>query len=279
LTDGSAWPEDVLAALGEWRQGDIVSGVTFTYWGAEKGGLPLHPGDSVSQTADTVRELGVLGYEWDQAGLAVITSHTCDIDEDGEPLQPWIQVCPLRQLPDVDEDKTLPEFLYRVQPPDLEPAHWAIDLRIEAAVEKTALVGQARRSAFANEKDAIAFSEHLGRRRDRAALADTLVRTVTGSLRQERRKRGSFKKALRQEIHSVHLRIEEGTRAKPVAVQVHVITHEAPSERVRRVFDQWWDRAREQAAAEQITLLPTVFHDGNAVPITTYDALIRLELG
>jgi hypothetical protein len=150
---------------------------------------------------------------------------------------------------------------------------------MEVPVEKTAFVGQIRRPAFAREAEAIAFGEFLGRRRDRAALADSLVKTVTGSLRQQRRKGGRFKKALRQEVRRVGLRIDEGTRTLPVAVGVHVICHEEPSSRVKEVFEEWWDTARAEAGAEKITLLPNSFHDARAMPLDIYDNLVKLELG
>jgi hypothetical protein len=280
----AGWPDDVLEALKSFRLGSIVEGVPITYYGAVVGGLPLAfpPVDDGSASEGSAREMGVVEYEFSEPGMtafAVITSQDCDVCEEGDPLQPWVQVSPLCRLPDELAGKTLPAFLYPVAPAGFPDGVWAIDLRIEAAIEKTVLVGQTPRSAFPDEAATIAFADALGLRRDRAALSQSLTGTVGHSLRQRRRKKDSFKKALRNEVYCVALNIDEGSRSAPVTVRVHVVTHDEPSARVRKVFDEWWDDAHPLCAAEGIALQPNGYHDRRQTDLADYDRWIKLDLG
>lgn len=190
------WPRDVLDALQGFGQGDIVRGTRYYFLGTVTGaGLPLEfpteekvgdeQGEAEADTDGEPRKLDVV--EWEISDLGVITSQTCDVFEQGQPLQPWVQVSPLRRLPD-DFTKTPPDFLYPAQPPALGEGTWVIDLRIEAPIEKTVLVGQSPQSAFGTEDELLAFAAALGRRRDRAALSTKLVEAVGQTLREKRRK-------------------------------------------------------------------------------------------
>jgi hypothetical protein len=281
---GGEWPEDVLEALRGFGQGDIVEGVRFPYYGAIVGGLPLtYPADTAEPVVEpSEREIGFVEYEFADPGktpLAVITSQTCDVCEEGEPLQPWAQVSPLRRLPDEYAGKTLPDFLYAVSPPGLPDGVWVVDLRIEVPIEKTVLVGKTAHSAFADEDAVIAFGDALGLRRDRAALSQSLTSTVGHSLRQHRRNKSSFKKPLREEVYCVALNIDEGSRSAPVTVRLHVITHQEPSERVQRVFGVWWDEAHELCAQAGVNLQPNAYHDRRHTDLADYDHWIKLDLG
>jgi hypothetical protein len=252
--------------------------------GAIVGGLPLAypPEVGVAVVPPSEREIGFMEYEFvapNEVALAVITSQTCDVCEEGEPLQPWVQVSPLCRLPDELAEKTLPDFLYPVSPPDLTEGVWVIDLRIEVPIEKTVLVGKTPRSAFADEDSVIAFADALGLRRDRAALSHTLTGTVGQSLRQRRRNKSSFKKALREEVYCVALNIDEGSRSEPVTVRLHVVTNEEPSDRVQRVFGSWWDEANELCSKSGINLQPNGYHDRRHTDLADYDQWVKLDLG
>lgn len=275
------WPKDVLNALQGFGQGDIVRGTRYYFFGAVTGGLPL---DFPDKEAAEVEEAGngeageFDAVEWEISDVGVITSQACDVCEEGPPSQPWVQVSPLRCLPK-RFTKTPPDFLYPVQPPTLSKGNWVVDLRMEAPIEKTLLVGQAPESAFATEDELLAFAEALGRRRDRAALSTKLVAAVGQTLREKRRKGGGFKNALRQEVYQVTLNIDDGTRTDPVAVRLHVITNDAPSDRVKNVFGAWWDEACDVCAAAGMKLLPNAYHDRHHTDLQEYAHWIPLDLG
>ena len=283
----NAWPADVLAALKDFAQGDIIEDVPFSYFGAIANGLPLsfprteaELKSLAEQQEGAMREFDFIGWkpQSEQEVFAVITSQTCDICEEGPPWQPWVQVSPLYCLSADYQGKTLPDFLYPVQPPGFPKGVWAIDLRLEVPIEKTVLVGKSRRPAFATELEAISFADHLGLRRDRAALSAKITDTVGSTLRQKRRKRDRFRKTLRNEVYEVRLHID-GTRASPTAVCLHVITHEPASDRVREEFDKWWDEARADCAAAGLTLWENKYHDRHHTDLLEYATWILLDLG
>jgi hypothetical protein len=283
----SAWPADVLAALKNFAQGDIIEKVPFSYFGATANGLPLNfpPTEAElksleKQQEDGIREFAFIGWEpsSEQEVFAVITSQTCDVAEQGLPSQPWVQVSPLYSLSADYAGKTLPDFLYPVQPPGFPKGVWAIDLRLEVPIEKTVLVGKKPRPAFAIESEAIAFADRLGLRRDRAALSAKITDTVGSTLRQKRRKRDRFRKTLRKEVYEVCLHID-GTRASPTAVCLHVITNGPVSDRVREEFDKWWDEASPGCAAADLKLWPNEYHDRNHTDLMEHTKWIPLDLG
>jgi hypothetical protein len=237
----------------------------------------MDPPDGTAERAH--QEFDVI--EWDKGdggAYAIITTQTCDLCEEGTPLQPWFQVCAVTKLPDAYAGRTLPSFLYRIEPPDLPTGQWAVDLRMEAPVEKTFLVGKSPLRGFADEEGVVAFADALGRRRDRAALAAQLVQAVGTTLRQRRRNSSSFRRMLREEIYSVRLRIEEGSRAEPVSVRLHVFARGAISDNVRSRFGDWEDEARQSCTEAGMNLFPTQYHDGET-DLDLYEVAIPLDLG
>ena len=288
------WPDDVLAAVRRFELGDIVAGVPFLHYGAVEGGLPLDF-PSAEESTDAEVEVGsdeereqptakarvfdaVVWEPADGDGYAMITTQSCDLHEEGEPQQPWFQVCPVRNMPSGYAGRTLPAFLHRITPPGFPDGEWAVDLRMEVAVEKTFLVGREPIKGFVDERSLVTFADALGRRRDRAALATYLVESVSGSLRQLRRSTTGFKTMLKNEVYSVRLRIEEGSRSSPTSVRLHVFARGVVSENVRTRFGDWWDEARGACDSVGITLLPTKFHDG-MTDLDIYEAAIPLDLG
>jgi hypothetical protein len=77
----------------------------------------------------------------------------------------------------------------------------------------------------------------------------------------------------------VRLRIEEGTRRKPIAVRVHVVASGEVTDQIRDRFATWWDTARSACAEKGINLLETGFHDGRHMDLDVYDASVPLDLG
>ena len=182
------------------------------------------------------------------------------------------------RLPDDYDVPTVPGFLYPIEPRTLPKGRWVADLRFEMPLEKTVLVGKEPIRWFADETAQIAFAEALGRRRDRAALASPLVRAVGNTLRRRARK-GGFRTMLKEEVHSVRLRIEEGSRSRPVSVRLHVIANAEVTGNVCTRFGDWWDEASPECEGVEITLLPTAFHDGRAMNLDIYDSAIKLDVG
>lgn len=242
------WPREVLDALDDLRQGDVVP------W----------PADSAYVTAD---RFVLYGEQPDDAStgelllaaldpapqLAVITSQTCDIDEQRRPRRkPWIQYAPL-----VDDANAPRRGLntWALDGPGLPSGDWYVDLRIECCAEKNVLVGMGRTRGFATEAAADAFGRHLGYLRSRPALANILVETVTDHLRQHRKAAAnSAKRMLKRSIVEVRLHIQDGSRMEPRAVRLVAMHEGPPTDAAREWFGTWWDAARPAAEREGIEL-------------------------
>lgn len=295
----SAWTPELLAALETFKQGHLLEGVPFLYWGPVKKPLPWTPvTGGEGQDGEEGRELQDVRdddaredearsseesfdvLEYDPLGGAtchgIITSQTCDIAEVGEPEQPTVQVSPAYRVGATPSTGQLPQYLFRIEPPDLPEGDWVADLRIEVAVEKTYLLGRKPIEAFSAEDGYLALGAALGRRRDRAALAADLVDRVAGSLRKLRNNK-RFKKVLHDEVHSVRLAVT-GDRLKPRTVAVHVLTHGEVTPNARGRFENWWRTARDDLKAVDIDLLPNQYHDCGAMDISLYESLINLGI-
>jgi hypothetical protein len=283
------WPDEVREVLTEFRQADVVKGPPFFY--AHGGAIRLWevPADEdddpdEDELISQVEEL----HPDDGPELGIITTQTCDLDEQGKPTQVWFQVAPVFPVPvDPADAERLLGKQYRVEldGPDLPPGRWMADLRIEVPIEKSWLVGHTPMRGFDSEEKAEWFGRKIGRRRARPALANKLVDTVTGLLRERKQvKKPKALKTLTREIwnddvYRVMLEIESGTRLEPVAVRLHVICDGEPTQRAEAWFGEWEDQARHVAAAVGIELHATHLHDAREVDLHDYDRWIELDFG
>lgn len=244
------WPEQVTDALKDLRQGDVIPWPTDTaYITTDRHVLYGElPGEGVPSTGQ--QETMALDPAPE---LAVITSQTCDIDEQGLPRRkPWFQYAPL-----VRESELASRGLYIVEldGPDLPAGRWCADLRFEGCAEKNVLVGAMSIRGFATEADADRFGQRLGHLRARPALANHLVETVTEHLRQHRKAASKGKRrALKRAVEEVRLDIQDGSRMKPYAVRVVVLHRGDPAQDVKDWFDDWYDSARVATTAAGIQM-------------------------
>lgn len=185
--------------------------------------------------------------------LAVITSQTCDIDEQGIPRRkPWVQYAPLFDASDAPRRGL---YTWPLDGSGLPAGEWYADLRMEGCAEKNALIGFTPIRGFASELRADEFGRHLGRLRSRPALANHLVETVTEHLRQFRKGASNgVRRRIRREVAEARLDIADGSRMEPRAVRVVVIHGGEPSDELREWFDEWYDAARLPAGEKGIEL-------------------------
>ena len=274
----AVWPDDVLEAVGEFRQGSLVSSPPpFSYYGdpdnplsalVAGGGLEKPP-DSPEREFDFVE---IDSYEY-----GVITTQTCDLVEEGPPTQPWFQACPVFKRDDATT--TLPSYLAPLDPPDLPVGNWVADLRLEVPIEKTVLVGRRPIEGFSDEAGYIDFARRLGRRKERPAVATVLVDAVAKTLKRRKANSSGFKRLLRDYIHSVRLAIDEGTRLDPTIARVHFVSKGPLPSEARERLDEWWQKeAYAEAEAGGIKLLPNAYHDSTKMDIEDYERTIPLSI-
>ncbi len=183
------WPPEVVEVAAQLQQGDLISEPPLVYaaslaypiWAltrleAEDGvdSDPVH----LSLDRDDVPEWGI------------VVSQTCDVtEEEHEPVQPWVEVCPVYER---DAVENAPEYLYPLnRMPAAEGRMWVADLRLTVSLEKGLLVGRQRRDPFDGAEEArIEFGVKLGERRARPALSAGVHVVITETLKKRRRSGG-----------------------------------------------------------------------------------------
>lgn len=268
----ASWPSEVIAATEAFALGDLIESPPFFYSGDEQ-----HP--VWNDPARTRSDTGVVELPPDsRPPYGIITSQTCDVVERGARReQPWVQVSPVYAI---ESEAAIRDrfFLYRLTTPKL-PDLLVADLRLEFPLEKNVLVGRKPISGFASEGDTVRFAERLGRRRDRAALADAVNDVLYRRLSKRLSNNRERAKRVFENIHAVGLEIAEGTRLEPIAVGVHFITTGGQlDDDATEWFEAWWDAARQDAEQHRpsLSLQPNTFHDGGRMDLAIYDRLIPL---
>jgi hypothetical protein len=125
------WPEKVIDALGDLRQGDVIPWPVDTAYVTTDHHVVY--GESTGEAAPTGAQFAVALEP--APNLAVITTQTCDVDEQGLPRRkPWIQYAPLFRTSDAARRglNTWP-----LDGPELPDGEWYADLRIRAAPRRT----------------------------------------------------------------------------------------------------------------------------------------------
>ena len=115
-------------------------------------------------------------------------------------------------------------------------------------------------------------------RRARAALANELVDTVIHLIGKRKSNNKGKSRPVWAQLWRLGLQIEEGTRLKPVAVRLHVLSMGQPIEQVLGWFSDWEDATRVEAEAVGITLLTTRHHDATNMDAQLADRLVPLAV-
>jgi hypothetical protein len=227
-------------ALNVWKQGDIVSGIGL-FWATPDGEDPLTGIQGVRQPDDplavfvwdgqpAVETVSVDPPDW-PAAMSIVISQTCDIAPAGPgERQPTVQVSPLERYDHLD--KSVQNAIERGEYVDLfavphapGPGKWMANLRISMPVSKSVLVGQTPISGFGtNEGLALGFSERIGAKFRRPALADALSGDMTTSLRELVSNARTAGEDWPDMIEQFRLEIVEGTRLEPSKVRILAVT-------------------------------------------------------
>lgn len=262
------WPPEVLEAAALFKLGDVIERPPFFY--ARHPTLELFDSSGAAEGESQVAEL----HPEDAPPYAIITTQTCDVDERGVPEQPWIQASPVYPL----AGDAPPNRAYLVELTGALPGRHVADLRIELPLEKTLLVGRQPIAGFATEEEGEAFARRLGVRRARAALADELVETVTALLGKRKANNKRRSRRVWPKLWRIGLQIEKGTRLRPVAVRLHVMSAGPPSDDVKAWFADWEDVARLNAAEVSITVHTTRHHDATQMDARVAASLVILDV-
>jgi hypothetical protein len=253
------WPEPVREACSQFKQGDLVASPPFFYGACAAYAL----WDLTSDAGDQDVDLEILALE---EGLGpdygLITTQTCDLDEQGKPRKPWLQVAPVYDATDVIPADSVGNLrkdaighLMLLDPPDLPDRLWIVDFRVEFPMEKSWLVGKTPHDAFASEERYLRLAERLAGRVGRPALSNALVAVLREVSAWWEGDAGVQAKA----CVDVRLVIVDGTRLMPRDCYFLVLTDAAPmSEEGRDSWQSCWQRASSVATQHGINLTTNV---------------------
>jgi hypothetical protein len=86
------WPDEVRRSTARFKQGHLVGRPPFFYVASPRHGV----WDLTREAGDPALEEDILQLDEELSPpYGLITSQTCDIDEQGPPRKPWIQVVPV----------------------------------------------------------------------------------------------------------------------------------------------------------------------------------------
>lgn len=235
----------VVAALAQWRQGDIVGGLRL-FWGVGEHGRDPLSGAELDPQPDGGWAVARESLDTDAAvaasdQLGIIVSQTCDVVATGPGARhPTVQVAPivnLTRLPptranDVRARRTVDMAVVT----NLQPkGEWAADLRMSLPVSKAVLVYQQPTNGFLDEDDCLGFSDQVAIKVRRPALHDYVAGTMTDSLDRTIRRERGLSATWMDRVEQVRARALSGDRLSPQALELMVITIDdalSPAERL-----------------------------------------------
>lgn len=292
------WPLGVLDALQAFRQGDVIEGLPYFYWGD-----PTRPVlDLTASYTDEGEGVIEAARRFD---YGMIATQTCDLAEEdtAQPGQPWVHLCPVynAQSPYQPEsaaqdtrhgggEKLIPgsernlirqgrsqRYLWL---PALADGFWVADLRLFIPVEKGWLAGRQRIEGFAKEADRVLVGRRLAWLHDRPAFDGRFVRCVQKPLRDGLWKLRSSNRPLFDQISHQVVEIGVSTdRNIEIATAEIVVLCEAPLEdTIVEWFNTWWISSAELAGEEGVTLLPLRIEQFEVMRASEYRQLTRLPL-
>ncbi len=266
---GSAddWPEGILNALKQFRQGDLVALPPMAYltdphapiWEASKVFAEQLAAAGEDMAPDIIRFPEGLTPPY-----GMITTQTCDIVEEDttSPVWPWVQLVPVYDMDgDIDSGK---KKLLRMghgwarllHVPALTAGFFVADFRISFPVEKGWLALQVRVDGFGREELRQQVGDRLTLLGRRPAFSGAFVRVVQRPLRDALK---ALKNTDRQAFDRMDQLIPEvgvlmDSRLTPTDVQVVVLCRQPLDGSQRDWWNAWWDGCRQMAVREGIIL-------------------------
>jgi hypothetical protein len=274
------WPQGIVAALDQWRQGHLFKGDTGV-WLSNGGGVDAVTGDDL-----TIKPPGLVprAAQVGDTGYLAVVSQTCDIVATGPGVRhPFVQACPVRDVSGVGVDKvqairdgTSVEYVYLTQPP-VPGTDWAIDLRISVPISKAVLAAATPITGFSTAAEHLVLGARLAAKIERPALHDYLSKELVDSLDR------LLSKAKKSEqwcddVEQIRLQVE-GDALHPTRVRLFVITdvnfNWTPA--AKPIRDLWKSHKRA-LAKHNIKTAPVAFRTHKTISIADYRESIPINL-
>lgn len=251
------WPDDVASRLPAFRQGSLVASPPFGYHAGTA--HPLWVASRLVGPSDEPLVLVELVSE-DRPPYGIITTQSCDIDEEGRNRKPWVQLAPVYKLPAADQQLGIIRSwrVHHLAPVSALGPTWVADLRIEFPVEKSWLALQTPTPGFREQREYDRFSEFCGNYRSRQALATRIYEQVLTpfeeGLKALRRDHPDLCAAFIEQVQHLFLDID-GDALDPTAIQLIFVSPDPLSAELVERLDIWWE-ATFGGAATTFAVLP-----------------------
>ncbi|MEV3872316.1 hypothetical protein [Streptomyces sp. NPDC049906] len=278
------WPDDCVAALDAWKQGDLLPGSVLS-WAAPPGLDPVTGIDS-SGGDDTEAESG----EWQHVAVedlrcawAIVTSQTCDIAAAGPGARhPLVQVSPVVCISNISDNRRgaiegheVSHLVALTKPPSY--GFWVADLRISLPVSKQLLVVNAPHPGFSSERDALDFAEHVAARLRRPSLHDFISDTMVKSISQHIKTVYKNEPEWWEQVEQLRVLVT-GSRLNPESVQLVVVQQEKLDAKQRKIWRDWATSFRKVLKKEGIVLEPLHFTTLDVMTARLYRSSVPLRV-
>ena len=233
----SGWDAELRDLLGSLHQGCLVVEPPITYYAT-----PERPLTNTTARRGENRPTPGPIVPRNRPPWGIITTQTCDLVEEGPPKRPWFSVAPVYLYEcDFGVAQQIGDgrgFSYLFPVTSLGPdanGLWVADLRLEVPVEKSWLIGQRTKTAFATPREYWRFSERLGELRTRFAYPRDLEKL--------------FLQPCRDKLKVLSARYPVGFEARfwagknsedPQTVSLVLMFEEEPPDALRADMNVWW---------------------------------------
>lgn len=252
------WPDAVTGKLSAFRQGSLVESPPFAYHASTA--HPLWVASRMIEPGSDPVELVELDLA-DRPPFGIITTQSCDVDEEGRNKKPWVQVAPVYELPGDDPGLGMVRSwkVHYLAPVTSQGPSWVADLRIELPVEKGWLVSRTPIDAFETAEELQKFSEHCGRYRSRQGVAtsvyDDLLTPLEYYLRDLRQTDQPLFSAFTRDVEHLFLDIA-GDPLAPRTVQLIFVSPNPLEPTLVERLEAWWEDIVGGARPPAFNLLP-----------------------
>jgi hypothetical protein len=241
------WPDDVVRQLKEFRQGTLVVQPPFAYHASAVN--PIWTGSRLAAADEDPVLIELHPADWPPYGI--VTTQSCDVDEEGRNRKPWVQIAPVYELPSGDGNlgnirNWRSTYL---APVTALGSTWIADLRIEFPIEKSWLVLSTHLPGFTTQEEFDQFEKFCGNQRSRPALDTAIYDRVSKPLHLwlldlARRAPDDYQSFVR-DVQHLYLYVQ-GDRLGPQAVQVVFVGERKLSLAVVERLDAWWESVYSQ---------------------------------
>jgi hypothetical protein len=274
------WPSEVLSAVSQFQQGDLVENPPFFYVGSARHGVWQLTREAGDVALDD--ELYELDSEFCPP-YGMITTESCDLTEEdsARPKHPWVSISPVYDMSgrlDASRFELLRKghlgYARLVTANSLPSGIWVVDARIEMPVEKGWLVGRNPIRTTTDDESRNAVAAFLAGRRNRPVLSAALNDSLIKAVRRWVERRPDVMKG----VAEVRVAVSGSASDPDGAALLIVLDGSHDSDSVRQTWDTKWENLRNRTDERNIALVANAYETYDSMSARRYRESYRLAL-